>query len=113
MTQRIRGPFDADEPSLGVRLLPALTVMGASMLTLVPIIATVGLLPPFGLLMLLGWRLTRGEALPIWSPLLLGLFDDLLSGQPTGSAMLLCLFRETRRRYFQRIVIAVGDERGA
>src|SRR3546814_19082335 len=46
-------------------------------------------------MVLLAWRLLRPESLKIWSPVLLGLFDDLLSGQPFGSAMLLwtiCFF---------------------
>ncbi len=89
MMTRIRGPYDAEEVNLAARLTPALTVLLGSSLTILPIIASVALMPPFGLLMLLGWRLTRGDSLPIWSPLLLGLYDDLVSGQPTGSAMLL------------------------
>jgi len=89
VTQRIRGPFDADEPGLGSRLAPAGTVLLGSLITIMPVIAAYGLMPPFGLLMLLGWRLARPDALPLWAPLPLGLFDDLLSGQPTGSAMLL------------------------
>ena len=86
---RPRGPFDPEPQRLLPSLKPALTVMAASALIVVPIIASFPLLPPFGLLMLLGWRLARDEALPVWAPLLLGAFDDLLSGQPVGSAMLL------------------------
>lgn len=89
MNQRIRGQFEDDEPSRAIRLIPALTIMIGSLVTIMPIIASIGLMPPFGLLMLLGWRLQRPESLPIWAPLPLGLFDDLVSGQPTGSAMLL------------------------
>lgn len=59
----------------------------ASLLPLVPIIATFPILPPLGLLMLLGWRLQRQDAIPVWAPPLLGLFDDCLSGQPIGYAM--------------------------
>src|SRR3546814_14030046 len=39
------------------------------------------LLPPFGLMVLLAWRLLRPESLKIWSPVLLGLFDDLLRSE--------------------------------
>lgn len=85
----IRGPFDADEPGFIVRAAPALTVMAGSLVTILPIITNFPFLPPFGLTVLLGWRLAREDALPIWAPLPLGLFDDLLSGQPFGSAMLL------------------------
>ncbi len=69
--------------------LAPLSVMLGSMATLFPIVATVPLLPPFGLMMLLGWRLVRGDSMKVWAPVLLGFFDDMLSGQPLGSAMLL------------------------
>ncbi|MFA5989406.1 MAG: rod shape-determining protein MreD [Sphingomonas sp.] len=59
------------------------------MITLLPFIAPFGIVPPFGVMMLIGWRLGKPDALPIWAPLLFGLFDDLISGQPLGSAMLL------------------------
>lgn len=68
---------------------PPVSVMAGSMVTLLPVVATFPFMPPFGLLMLLGWRLQRAEALPVWSPVLLGLFDDMMSGQPMGNSMLL------------------------
>ena len=92
--------------------------MLGSLVTIVPVIVTFPILPPFGLLMLLAWRLPRPEVLPIWSPLLLGLFDDLVSGQPIGSAMLLwtlCFFmidvvdrRLMFRDFWQDWLIAAG-----
>src|SRR3546814_19240001 len=70
------------------------------------------------LMVLLAWRLLRPESLKIWSPVLLGLFDDLLSGQPFGSAMLLwtiCFFvielieiRLVFRDFWQDWLIAAG-----
>ena len=86
--RRPRGPFDPEPQRVWPSLKPTLSVMAASTLTLLPLVASFPLLPPFGLLMLLGWRLAREDALPVWAPLLLGLFDDLFSGQPFGSAML-------------------------
>jgi rod shape-determining protein MreD len=68
-------------------LIAAATVMAASLLTLVPVVATLPLLPPFGLLLLLAWRLRGPDILPVWAAAPLGLFDDLFSGQPLGSAM--------------------------
>lgn len=113
-----RGPFDEAPTELGSRAVAALTVMAGSMVTLVPFIATAPLLPPFGLLMLLGWRLSRHEAFRIWAPLPLGLFDDLLSGQPIGSAVvlwMLCFFtidlidrRLMYRDFWQDWLIAAG-----
>ncbi len=63
------------------------TVMAGSLLTLLPIVTTVPFLPPVGLLILLGWRLRSADILPVWAAAPLGLFDDLFSGQPLGSAM--------------------------
>ena len=69
--------------------VPICSVLIGSLLTIVPVIAHYPLLPPFGLLVLLGWRLLRPELFPIWAAAPFGLFDDLLSGQPLGSAILL------------------------
>jgi rod shape-determining protein MreD len=113
-----RGPFDAPPPPAAVRLLPAASVMLASLVTIWPFIAAFPVLPPFGLLILLGWRLTRPDVFRIWTPLPLGFFDDLLSGQPLGSAMLLwtlCFFmidmidqRIVFRDFWQDWLIAAG-----
>jgi rod shape-determining protein MreD len=85
----IIGAFDAKEPGERKWVIPAITVLAGSSLTLLPVIFTFPILPPFGLIMLFGWRLSRPDSLPVWAPLLLGMFDDLVSGQPFGSAMLL------------------------
>lgn len=63
--------------------------MVGSLVTILPWGATLPLLPPVGLLLMLSWRLLAPLSLRVWAPALLGLFDDLLSGQPLGSAMLL------------------------
>lgn len=65
------------------------SILGGSLTTLIPVVGSVPFLPPFGLLMFLGWRLLRPGALPVWAAAPLGLFDDLVSGQPLGSAVLL------------------------
>lgn len=82
-------PFEAPLQQSPARALPWATVMAGSLMTIVPVAATLPLLPPFGLLMLLAWRLLAPLALRRWAPALLGLFDDCLSGQPLGSSMLL------------------------
>ena len=82
-------PFREPLPDRGARLLPWASVMAGSLVTIVPVAATLPLLPPFGLLVMLAWRLLAPLALRIWAPPLLGLFDDLVSGQPVGSAMLM------------------------
>jgi cell shape-determining protein MreD len=71
------------------RALPWATVAAGSLATTLPVVATVPVLPPLGLLMLLAWRLLARYALKPWAAAPLGLFDDLLSGQPLGSAVLL------------------------
>lgn len=69
--------------------LPWLSILVASLLPLFFIATALPLLPPTGFLMLLAWRLVRPGLLPVWAGFPLGLFDDLFSGQPLGSAMLL------------------------
>ena len=71
------------------RTVPWLVIMLGSILQTLPLIASAPLLPPFGFLFLLAWRQLRPGLLPVWAGLPLGLVDDLFSGQPMGSAMLL------------------------
>jgi len=71
------------------RSVPALSTIAGSATMLLPIIAVSPLLPPFGLLMLLGWRLLRPELWAAWVALPLGLADDLIGGQPIGTSMAL------------------------
>ena len=69
--------------------LPWASVMLGSLLPLFPIASAIAMVPPLGFLLLLAWRLVRPGLLPVWAGFPLGLFDDLFSGQPFGSAMLL------------------------
>lgn len=69
--------------------IPVLTVMLGSAITALPLIAQTPVMPPFGLLLLLSWRLLRPELWRAWIGLPLGLFDDMMSGQPIGSGMFL------------------------
>lgn len=64
-------------------------MLAGSLVSLLPVIASQPFLPPLGFLMLVAWRLLRSGMWPAWAGLPLGLFDDLLSGQPLGSAMAL------------------------
>lgn len=84
-------PFQAPLPPPGrARALPWVSVLAASTLTaIVPVVASLPLMPPLGLILLLSWRLLARFALRPWAAAPLGLFDDLVSGQPLGSAMLL------------------------
>jgi len=71
------------------RFVPFLSTLVAILLGLLPIVASAPLLPDFGFLMLVTWRLLRPE---IWTPRMalgLGLIADLVSGDPLGQNMLL------------------------
>jgi rod shape-determining protein MreD len=77
-------------PSRSLALaVPWLSVMLASMAPTWPLIASAPLLPPFGFLLFLAWRHVRPGLHPVWAGLPLGLFDDIYSGQPFGSGILL------------------------
>jgi rod shape-determining protein MreD len=69
--------------------LPWLSILLGSLTPLLPVIAPSPVLPPFAYLLLLAWRLMRPGLLPLWAGLPLGAFDDLYSGQPFGSGILL------------------------
>ena len=70
-------------------MIPIFSVMAGSMITVLPFFSNSPLLPPMGYMMLLAWRLMRPGIWPAWVGLPFGLFDDLYSGQPFGSAALL------------------------
>ena len=72
-----------------VRSVPYASIVLASTLPVLLIADTMPLAPSFGFLMLLGWRMVRPGLLPLWAGAPLGAFDDLFSGQPFGSAILL------------------------
>ncbi|EJL23249.1 hypothetical protein [Novosphingobium sp. AP12] len=78
------------QPSAVVaRSLPWLTVMLGSMAPGWLLIASAPVLPPLGFLAFVAWRQLRPGLLPVWAGLPLGLFDDLFSGQPFGTAVML------------------------
>ena len=87
LPSRHRSTFTPAPTALQRQLVPILTTMLGSLVTLVPIIADQPLLPPLGLMVFLGWRLLRGDIWPLWMGLPLGLWDDLNSGEAIGTAM--------------------------
>jgi len=73
-----------------MRTVPVATVLIASALPLMlPLVASSPVLPPLGLLFFLCWQLLRTEMWPVWIGLPLGLWDDLFSGAPIGTAVFL------------------------
>lgn len=72
-----------------VRSVPYASIMLGSIVPVLLIADLMPLLPSFGYLMLIGWRMMRPGLLPLWVGVPLGAVDDLFSGQPFGSAILL------------------------
>lgn len=66
---------------------PVVSTVLAIFLSLLPIIVSSPIIPDFGFLMLIAWRLLRPE---IWAPAIalpLGLLNDLVTGHPLGQSM--------------------------
>ncbi|MEO0461802.1 MAG: rod shape-determining protein MreD [Pseudomonadota bacterium] len=79
---RTQSPFRA-------QAVPYATIMLGSLLPFLLLADVIPLMPPLGFIMLIGWRIMRPGLLPMWVGMPLGAFDDLLSGQPFGSAIML------------------------
>ena len=108
MTSRYESRIARPRHILQIRGTPVVTVLIGSMLpSLLPIIAQTPLLPPFGFMIFIAWRLLRADIWPLWIGLPFGLFDDLMSGQPVGSAVflwtvvLLAMEAESRRHFWR------------
>lgn len=82
-----RTTFTPQPTALERQLVPIVSTMLGSLTPLLPFVVDQPLLPPFGLMIFLGWRLLRGDIWPLWMGLPLGIWDDLFSGQPLGTAM--------------------------
>ena len=76
-------------PRAGVNLIPAASVVGASMLAILPVVSDSGGWPDFGFLMLIAWRLLRADAWPAWWAAPLGFVNDLVTGAPIGLSVAL------------------------
>jgi rod shape-determining protein MreD len=71
------------------RGIPWASVLLLSLVPFAPVFASAPVMPPFAFMALLAWRMLRPGMLPVWAGAPLGAFDDLYSGQPFGSAILL------------------------
>lgn len=69
--------------------VPYISVMLGSILPGLLLAVVMPIVPPLGFLIFLCWRLMRPGLFPLWVGVPLGLFDDLFSGQPFGSAIFL------------------------
>jgi rod shape-determining protein MreD len=71
------------------RFVPLLSTLAAIALALIPVVMEAPLLPDFGFVVLITWRLLRPEIWPARLALGLGLVNDLVAGHPLGQSMLL------------------------
>lgn len=80
-----------DVAILGMRrqAVPVMSTLAASLLHLLPIVASWPLAPDFAYLVLIAWRLLRPELWQAHAALPLGLFNDLMAGHPVGQSMAL------------------------
>ncbi len=84
-----RGSSLARGPRSAAASIPAISVLLATALSVLPIMSNHGWWPDAGLLMLIAWRLLRADAWPAWLAAPLGLVHDLLTGAPIGLAVTL------------------------
>ncbi|MCA1662229.1 MAG: rod shape-determining protein MreD [Novosphingobium sp.] len=89
LDERLRSRINRAPSPLISRAIPWLSVLFLSLTPFAPIIASAPVMPPFAFMALLAWRMLRPGMLPVWAGAPLGAFDDLYSGQPFGSAILL------------------------
>jgi rod shape-determining protein MreD len=80
-----------DVAILGFRrqAVPVMTTLAASLLDVLPIVATWPIIPDVAFLVLIAWRLLRPEIWQAHAALPLGLFNDLVAGHPIGQSMAL------------------------
>lgn len=89
MGDRLRKRINRAPSPILSRGIPWASVMLLSLMPFAPIVASAPLMPPLAFMALLAWRMLRPGMLPVWAGAPLGAFDDLFSGQPFGSAILL------------------------
>jgi rod shape-determining protein MreD len=68
---------------------PIASVVAASFLAALPIVASSGWYPDFGFLALISWRLLRSDPWPAWWAAPMGLANDLITGSPIGLSVAL------------------------
>ena len=89
IADRLRKRINRTHSPLLARGVPWLSVMLLSLMPFAPLFVSAPIVPPLAFMALLAWRMLRPGMLPVWAGAPLGAFDDLYSGQPFGSAVLL------------------------
>lgn len=88
-SDRYGSRINRDHSPVLLTCIPWGSTMLAAIFPFFVLTASIPLIPPPGLLFLLAWRLVRPGVIPVWAGLPLGLWNDLFSGQPFGSSVLL------------------------
>ncbi len=88
-SDRYGSRINRTQSPLRASIVPYASILIASLLPLFLLADVMPLVPPLGFLLFLSWRIMRPGLLPMWVGVPLGAFDDLFSGQPFGSAILL------------------------
>ena len=89
INQRLRKRINRAPSPILSRGVPWASVMVLSLMPFAPLFVSAPIMPPLAFMALLAWRMLRPGMLPVWAGAPLGAFDDLYSGQPFGSAVLL------------------------
>ena len=89
INDRLRKRINRTHSPILARGVPWLSVILLSLTPFAPIFVSAPIVPPLAFMALLAWRMLRPGMLPVWAGAPLGAFDDLYSGQPFGSAVLL------------------------
>ena len=89
INQRLRKRINRAPSPILSRGVPWASVMLLSLVPFAPLFVSAPIMPPLAFMALLAWRMLRPGMLPVWAGAPLGAFDDLYSGQPFGSAVLL------------------------
>lgn len=80
---------DVAMKSVRRRYVPVVSTLAAAFLVLLPIVASRPLVPDFGFMVLIAWRMLRPEIWTAKTALALGLVNDLVAGHPLGQSMAL------------------------
>lgn len=89
INDRLRKRINRAPSPILARGVPWASVMLLSLVPFAPLFTSAPIMPPLAFMALLAWRMLRPGMLPVWAGAPLGAFDDLYSGQPFGSAVLL------------------------
>ncbi len=88
-SDRYGNRINRTQSPLRASIVPYASILIGSLLPFLVLADVMPIAPPLGFLILLGWRIMRPGLLPLWVGVPLGAFDDLFSGQPFGSAIML------------------------